>query len=98
MSGTPLPQTIRTVNEFNFLKAIDKKKASLGAYVMVFLKYSDNELTDKLMLNGFINTADELCSMRKHGNQVNLSVGIDALNKYRDQVLILIKMIGEYYG
>lgn len=95
---TTLPETIRTVNQYNFFKAIYKKKASLGAYVLVLLKYSDKDLCEKLIANEFVNTADELCSMRKHGNQVNLSVGLDTLNKLRDKVLILIKIIGGYYG
>ena len=49
---------------------------------------------DRLIELGFIQIIEELVKIRKHGNNVALTINVRELNRIRDTMFNIVKMIG----
>lgn len=70
------------------------ENATLGANAMVYLYYQDDNQIQILKDNKFVSVIEQLVLLRKHGNNVTLSVDIRTLNDIRDNMLVLARLIG----
>jgi hypothetical protein len=70
------------------------ENGTLGANAMVYLYYQKDSVIDELKNVRFTETIEKLIKLRKHGNNVALSVNTQALNKIRDDMLDIVKLIG----
>ena len=61
---------------------------------MVYLYYQKDNVVDELKNVNFVQIIEQLVQLRKHGNNVALSVNTQALNKIRDNMLDIVKLIG----
>lgn len=83
-----------TVNEVFVGKILMNENGTLGANAMVYLYYQKDNVIDKLKKAKFVETIEKLVQLRKHGNNVALSVNTQDLNKIRDDMLDIVKLIG----
>ena len=51
-------------------------------------------MLERLKQANFVQIIEELVGLRKHGNNVALNINLNSLNKIRDDMLDLVKMIG----
>ncbi|MDU5940849.1 MULTISPECIES: hypothetical protein [Veillonella] len=70
------------------------KNGTLGANAMVYLYYQREVFMDRLIELGFIQIIEELVKIRKHGNNVALTINVRELNRIRDTMFNIVKMIG----
>ena len=70
------------------------ENGTLGANAMVYLYYQKDNVIDELKKANFVKTVEQLVQLRKHGNNVALSVNTQSLNKIRDDMLDIVKLIG----
>ena len=70
------------------------ENATLGANAMVYLYYQKDNVVDELKNVNFVQIIEQLVQLRKHGNNVALSVNTRNLNKIRDNMLDIVKLIG----
>lgn len=96
--GRALPKSFTSINNNFYQNALDGKKATLGAYSVVLLRFADEELVKRLLELKFVDTIDKVLNLRKHGNRVGLCIDTQELNQLRLQVIDIIKTIGGYYG
>ena len=71
------------------------ENATLGANAMVYLYYQKDNVVNELKNVNFVQIIEQLVQLRKHGNNVALSVNTRNLNKIRDNMLDIVKLIGE---
>ena len=83
-----------TVNNIYIGQVLMNENATLGANAMVYLYYQNNNVLDELKKVQFVDTIEKLVQLRKHGNNVALSVNTQSLNKIRDNMLDVVKLIG----
>lgn len=83
-----------TVNEVFVTQILMSENSTLGANAMVYLYYQKDNVVDKLKNVNFVQIIEQLVRLRKHGNNVALSVNTQALNKIRDNMLDIVKLIG----
>lgn len=83
-----------TVSEVFVGQILMNENGTLGANAMVYLYYQKDELVEELMKENFIQIIEKLVRLRKHGNNVALSVNTQSLNKIRDDMLDIVKLIG----
>lgn len=83
-----------TVNEAFIRQILLNENATLGANAMVYLYYQDDNQIQLLHENKFVTLIEQLVQLRKHGNNVTLSVDTRILNEIRDNMLVLAKTIG----
>lgn len=85
------PMSISTVNERNVKNALTGKPSTLGAYTIAIVAMSEkNEKFDII-----IKIVDEILNLRKHGNDVNISVSDEKLKELQSKIFEIIKIIGE---
>lgn len=96
--GRLLPKSFTTIKDHFYKSALEGKKATLGAYSVVLLRFVDDELVNELLESDFIEVIDEILHLRKHGNRVGLHVQSKELRKLRLEIIDIIKTIGGYYG
>lgn len=70
------------------------QNATLGANAIVYLYYQKDNMLERLKQANFVQIIEELVGLRKHGNNVALNINLNSLNKIRDDMLDLVKMIG----
>ncbi|WP_212732619.1 hypothetical protein [Veillonella sp. oral taxon 158] len=70
------------------------ENATLGANAMVYLYYQKDNVVNELKNVNFVQIIEQLVQLRKHGNNVALSVNTRNLNKIRDNMLDIVKLIG----
>lgn len=68
--------------------------ATLGANAMVYLYYQDDDRMQLLKEKKFVHLIEKLVLLRKHGNNVSLSVDTKTLNGIRDDMLVIAKTMG----
>lgn len=85
------PDTLSSVKEYNIKKALECKKATLGAYVLAMIALSELNKDELIIIVG---TVDEILTLRGHGNNVNLLVNHKMIKHLRTEVLKTIKIIG----
>lgn len=68
--------------------------ATLGANAMVYLYYQDDDRMQLLKEKKFVPLIEKLVLLRKHGNNVSLSVDTKTLNGIRDDMLVIAKTMG----
>jgi hypothetical protein len=85
-----------TVQETFVKQALMNEKSTLGAVAMVYLYYQEDDKRKRLEEQGFAALIEQLVLFRKHGNNVALSVDTEILNKLRDDMLTIVKMIGGF--
>lgn len=83
-----------TVNKNFITKILMSENSTLGANAMVYLYYQKDNVVDELKNVNFVQLIEQLVQLRKHGNNVALSVNTQALNKIRDKMLDIVKLIG----
>lgn len=83
-----------TVTEVFVGQILMNENGTLGANAMVYLYYQKDKLVEELMKANFIQIIEKLVQLRKHGNNVALSVNTQSLNKIRDDMLDIVKLIG----
>ena len=83
-----------TVNEVFVGQILMNENGTLGANAMVYLYYQKDNAVDELKQAKFIQIIEKLVQLRKHGNNVSLSVNTQTLNKIRDNMLDIVKLIG----
>ena len=83
-----------TVNEVFVAQILMSENGTLGANAMVYLYYQKDNVVDELKKVNFVQIIEQLVQLRKHGNNVALSVNTQALNKIRDNMLDIVKLIG----
>ena len=83
-----------TVNEVFVEQILMNENSTLGANAMVYLYYQKDNVIDELKKASFVETIEELIRLRKHGNNVALSINTQPLNKIRDDMLDIVKLIG----
>ena len=83
-----------TVNEVFVGQILMNENGTLGANAMVYLYYQKDNVVDELKQAKFIQIIEKLVQLRKHGNNVSLSVNTQTLNKIRDNMLDIVKLIG----
>ncbi|MDD6466909.1 MAG: hypothetical protein PUF50_01855, partial [Erysipelotrichaceae bacterium] len=83
-----------TVFEGYVSRILLNENATLGANAMVYLYYQDDNQIQILKENKFVPVIEQLVLLRKHGNNVTLSVDIQTLNDIRDNMLVITKSIG----
>lgn len=83
-----------TVNEVFVAQILMSENSTLGANAMVYLYYQQDNVVDELKNANFVQIIEQLVQLRKHGNNVALSVNTQALNKIRDNMLDIVKLIG----
>lgn len=83
-----------TVNKNFITKILMSENSTLGANAMVYLYYQKDNIVDELKNANFVQLIEQLVQLRKHGNNVALSVNTQALNKIRDKMLDIVKLIG----
>lgn len=96
--GFMLPKSFTGVGEKFYERVLYGGKATLGAYSIVLLAFTDDIVIEKLTNIGFTKTIDEISGLRKHGNSVGLCVDYEKLSFLRNSVIQIIKTIGGYYG
>lgn len=98
-----LPKGITNVNEGNVINAMSKSKSTLGAYTIAFLyniesaSLDNNSILDDLTKNNFIELIQDISYLRKHDNNIALSVDEDKLCSLRQQTVNITKILGDYY-
>ena len=83
-----------TVNEVFVGQILMNENGTLGANAMVYLYYQSDDLVEKLKSADFIQTIEKLIQLRKHGNNVALSVNTQSLNSIRDKMLDIVRLVG----
>ena len=83
-----------TVNEVFVAHIIMSENGTLGANAMVYLYYQKDNIFDELKNLNFVQIIEQLIQLRKHGNNVALSVNTQDLNKIRDNMFDIVKLIG----
>lgn len=83
-----------TVNEVFVGQILTNEYGTLGANALVYLYYQKNNVVEELKQANFVQIIEKLVQLRKHGNNVALSVNTKALNKIRDNMLDIVKLIG----
>ena len=83
-----------TVNDVFVAQILMNENGTLGANAMVYLYYQKESVIDKLKKANFVQIVEKLVQLRKHGNNVALSVNTQVLNKIRDDMLDIVKLIG----
>lgn len=61
---------------------------------MVYLYYQDDNQIELLKEKNFVPLIEQLVLLRKHGNNVSLSVDTRTLNEIRDDMLVIAKTMG----
>lgn len=84
-----------TVYEKFVEKVLNNENGTLGSNTMVYLYYQQDNFITKLEEYQFVKVIEELVKLRKHGNNVSLSVNADILHSMRDSMLSIVKLIGE---
>lgn len=89
-------ESYNTVYEAFVGQILMNVSSTLGAHAMVYLYYQSNdpERLEKLKKANFTDTIEKLVQFRKHGNNVALTTNIQELNKIRDNMLDIVKLIG----
>ena len=89
-------ESYNTVYEAFVGQILMNVSSTLGAHAMVYLYYQSNdpEQLEKLKKANFTDTIEKLVQFRKHGNNVALTTNIQELNKIRDNMLDIVKLIG----
>ena len=70
------------------------ENATLGANAMVYLYYQGDDRIKLLKEKKFVPLIEKLSFLRKHGNNVSLSVDTKTLNEIRDDMLVIAKTMG----
>ena len=83
-----------TVNEVFVAQILMNENGTLGANAMVYLYYQKDNVVDELKNVKFVQIIEQLVQLRKHGNNVALNVNTRDLNKIRDNMLDIVKLIG----
>ena len=83
-----------TVTEVFVGQILVNENGTLGANAMVYLYYQKDKLIEKLMEANFVQIIEKLVQLRKHGNNVALSINTQTLNKIRDDMLDIVRLIG----
>lgn len=89
-----ISKSFDTVNEIFIKQILMNENSTLGANTMVYLYYQKDKLVADLIKINFIKIIEDIIKLRKHGNNVALSVDISYLNKIRDNMLDIVKLIG----
>lgn len=84
-----------TVHEKFVEQVSNNQNGTLGSNAMVYLYYQPDDLVAKLQEKQFVKVIEELVTLRKHGNNVGLSINTDILHSLRDTMLSVVKLIGE---
>ena len=84
-----------TVYEKFVEKVLNNENGTLGSNTMVYLYYQQDNFITKLEEYQFVKVIEKLVKLRKHGNNVSLSVNADILHSMRDSMLSIVKLIGE---
>lgn len=80
----------------NFIERIlSNENGTLGGNAMVYLYYQQDVFITKLEEYQFVKVIEDLVKLRKHGNNVGLSLNADILHSMRDTMLSIVKLIGE---
>lgn len=87
------PVSLSTVEPKNIYNALQGKNSTLGGYVLAFVALLDTE-PESNQLSSIVEVADEILRLRRHGNDVGLSMSIERLNELRDEVIKIIKVVG----
>jgi len=82
------------VNEVFVAQILKSENGTLGVNAMVYLYYQKDNIVDELKKLNFVQIIEQLVQLRKHGNNVALSVNTQALNKIRDNMFDIVKLIG----
>jgi len=83
-----------TVNEIFVGQILMNENGTLGANALVYLYYQKDNVVEELKQANFVQIIEKLVQLRKHGNNVALSFNTQALNKIRDNMLDIVKLIG----
>ena len=83
-----------SVNDAFVGQILMNENSTLGAVAMVYLYYQNDNVIETLQEANFVNIIENLVRLRKHGNNVALSVNIQVLNGIRDNMLDIVKLIG----
>lgn len=83
-----------TVYEGFVSQILLNENATLSANAMVYLYYQDDDRIELLKEKEFVLLIEKLVLLRKHGNNVSLSVDTKMLNEIRDNMLVITKIIG----
>jgi len=83
-----------TVNEVFVGQILMNENATLGANAMVYLYYQKDNVIEALKKVNFVQIIEKLVQLRKHGNNVALNVNTQTLNKIRNDMLDIVKLIG----
>ena len=86
--------SFNTVNEVFVAQILMSENGTLGANAMVYLYYQKDNVVDELKNVNFVQIIEQLVQLRKHGNNMALSVNTRDLNKIRDNMLDIVKLIG----
>lgn len=89
-----ISNSFNTVNEIFVKQILINENGTLGANALVYLYYQEDELLSKLKKVNFIETVEKLIQLRRHGNNVALTLNTQILNNIRDNMLDIVKLIG----
>lgn len=83
-----------TVNEIFVGQILMNENGTLGANALVYLYYQKDNVVEELKQANFVQIIEKLVQLRNHGNNVALNFNTQALNKIRDNMLDIVKLIG----
>ena len=89
-NGADIPYSITSVRDVFLKEAVLGRKATLGAYTLVWL-FGQCDRLDKKQIGETLCFIDKILTWRMHGNDINLNVDSVELFSVRDKVLDFVK-------
>lgn len=93
-TGDKCPTSLSTVKPQNFNSALSGKNSTLGGFTLAFVALVHQDITDDNLAQ-IIKVIDEILRLRRHGNDVNLSVNENKLNDLRKETFKIINLLGD---
>lgn len=87
-------KSFNTVNNIYVSQILEDINSTLGANAMVYLAFQTDEMVENLEKLEFVSLVEKLVLLRKHGSNVALNTEVSELNRLRDKLLQVVKVIG----
>lgn len=93
--GARPPAGLTKVGEHFYDDAANGRRASIGAYALVWATRLNAEKFDRTDMAEILDFISQVAEHRKHGNDIGLSLGVEQLKAYRRGLFKLIKKMEE---
>lgn len=92
--GRKMDKGIYSTAQTYYKMALDRKKTTLNAMVIVYLAFSDSKRAEAVASAELDKLSSEISRLRGHGNDMNLSMSYKKLSELRGKTFAVIKLIG----